>query len=227
MRKTRIKILYEDKSIIVVSKPSNLLTISTDKEKEKTMYHQVLEYEKKKNKNNRIFIVHRLDKETSGIIVFAKNKEVKDKLQENWDDVKRYYVAIVEGTFKEKNGECKSYLIEDKNHIVHITNEKNGKFAHTRYSIINENKKYSLVDIQILTGRKNQIRVHMKELNHPILGDKKYGKSMNSVKKMYLHAYKIVFKHPITKKLVKIKEEIPEDFLNSFKNFGNNKTRKI
>lgn len=212
MRKDRIKILYEDKSLIIVSKPSNLLTIATDKEKENTMFHKVLEYEKMKNKNNHVFIIHRLDKDTSGIIMFAKNKEVKDYMQNNWDKVRRYYVALLEGTLT-KDGECKSYLKEEKNHVVHSTSEKYGKFAHTKYSIIKQNKKYSLVDIEILTGRKNQIRVHMSEINHPIVGDKKYGSKVTS-KIMYLHAYKLVFTHPITKKTITIEEEIPEYFLN-------------
>lgn len=212
MRKEKISILYEDKNIIVVSKPSNLLTISTDNEKEKTMFHKVIEYEKKKNKNNKIFIVHRLDKDTSGIIIFAKTMKVKNILQKNWDKTKRYYIAVLEGKL-EKGGEYKSYLKENKNHMVYSTNEKNGKFAHTKYNIIKTNKKYSLVDIEILTGRKNQIRVHMLDLKHPIVGDKKYGSKINPIKRMALHAYKIVFIHPVTNKEIIIEDKLPKDFL--------------
>ena len=212
MRKEKISILYEDKDIIIVSKPSNLLTISTDNEKEKTMFHKVIEYERKKNKNNKVFIVHRLDKDTSGIIIFAKNMKAKNYLQENWDKTKRYYIAVLEGKLKE-GGECKSYLKENKNHIVYSTNEKDGKFAHTKYNILKTNKKYSLVDIEILTGRKNQIRVHMSDIKHPIIGDKKYNSKINPIKRMALHAYKIEFIHPITKKLIIIEDNIPKDFL--------------
>ena len=212
MRKDRIKILYEDKSIIVVSKPTHLLTISTENEKERTMFHKVIEYERKKNKNNKIFIVHRLDKDTSGIIVFAKSERVKKILQDNWDKTKRYYMAIVEGIPKEKEKTIKSYLKENSRLMTYSTNEKDGKLAITKYKLIKHSKKYSLLDIEILTGRKNQIRVHMKDINTPIIGDKKYGAKTNPINRLGLHAYKLIFTHPITKQEMEIVDKLPQEF---------------
>lgn len=212
MRRDRIKILYEDKSIIVVSKPTHLLTISTENEKEKTMFHKVIEYERKKNKNNKIFIVHRLDKDTSGIIVFAKNDRVKKILQDNWDKTKRYYMAIVEGIPKEKEKTIKSYLAENSRLITYSTNEKVGKLAITKYKLIKHSKKYSLLDIEILTGRKNQIRVHMSDNKTPIVGDKKYGSITNPMNRLGLHAYKLVFMHPTLKKEMVIEDKLPLEF---------------
>ncbi len=213
MRKDRIKILYEDKSIIIVSKPSHLLTISTDNEREKTMFHKVIEYERKKNKNNKVFIVHRLDKDTSGILVLAKTERVKKILQDNWSDVKRYYMAIVEGIPKEKEKTIKSYLKENSRLITYSTNSKDGKLAITKYKLIKHNKKYSLLGIEILTGRKNQIRVHLSENNTPIIGDKKYNAKTNPIKRLGLHAYRIILKHPITKETIDITDNLPKEFM--------------
>lgn len=212
MRKDRIKILYEDKSIIVVSKPTHLLTISTENEKERTMFHKIIEYERKKNKNNKVFIVHRLDKDTSGILIFAKSEKVKKILQDNWDKTKRYYMAIVEGIPKEKEKTIKSYLTENSRLITYSTSESKGKLAITKYKLIKHSKKFSLLDIEILTGRKNQIRVHMSDNNTPIIGDKKYGAITNPMNRLGLHAYKIVFTHPITKKEMTIEDKLPKEF---------------
>ena len=216
MRKDRIKILYEDKSIIVVSKPSHLLTISTDNEKEKTMFHKVIEYERKKNKNNKVFIVHRLDKDTSGILVFAKNERIKRQLQDNWQNTKRYYQAVVEGNVEKQEDTIKSYLKENKALITYSTNKSDGKLAITKYKVIKTNKKYSLLDIEILTGRKNQIRVHMNDINHPIIGDKKYNAKTNPIKRLGLHANKLVLQHPITKQIMTFEDKPPKEMLNLF-----------
>lgn len=216
MRKDRIKILYEDKSIIVVSKPSHLLTISTDNEKEKTMFHKVIEYERKKNKNNKVFIVHRLDKDTSGILVFAKNERIKRQLQDNWQNTKRYYQAVVEGNVEKQEDTIKSYLKENKALITYSTNKLDGKLAITKYKVLKTNKKYSLLDIEILTGRKNQIRVHMNDINHPIIGDKKYNAKTNPIKRLGLHANKLVLQHPITKQTMTFEDKTPKEMLNLF-----------
>ena len=212
MRKDRIKILYEDKSIIVVSKPTHLLTIATQNEKERTMFHKVIEYERKKNKNNKVFIVHRLDKDTSGILVFAKSEKIKKILQDNWDKTKRYYMAIVEGIPSEREKTIKSYLAENSRLITYSTDESKGKLAITKYKLIKHSKKFSLLDIEILTGRKNQIRVHMKDNNTPIVGDKKYGSITNPMNRLGLHAYKIIFNHPITNKEMVIEDKLPKEF---------------
>ena len=214
MKKNKLDIVYEDKSIIVVNKPSHLLTISTDNEKEKTLFHKVLMYEKRKNKNNKVFIVHRLDKDTSGLVVFAKDEKIKYKLQNNWDkEAKRGYVAIVHGKTKDKET-LKSYLAETKTLMVYSTDEKNGKLAITEYEKIKENKKFTLLKIKIKTGRKNQIRVQLSDNNNPIIGDKKYGKDkFDPLRRLCLHANYLEIVHPVTNKKMVFETEIPKEFI--------------
>ena len=216
MKKDKLDIIYEDKFIIVVNKPAHLLTIATSKEKERTLYHKVLEYQKKKNKNNKIFVVHRLDKDTSGLIMFAKDEKIKKALQDNWDGVKRKYIAVVEGKVEKKLDTIKSYLKENNNFITYSTNDKNGKFAITKYVLLNTSKSYSLLNIEILTGRKNQIRVHMNDQNHPIVGDKKYGAKTNPLKRLGLHAYYLKFTHPTNKTIIELETNYPKEFVNMF-----------
>jgi len=211
-KKEKLDILYEDKEIIVINKPSNLLTIGTEKNRDNNLYRKVSEYVKKQHKSNKIFIVHRLDKDTSGIIVFAKSEKVKAILQRDWEDSKRLYVALVEGKVTE-SGTIKNWLRETKTLYTYSSNLKNdGKLAITKYKPIKSNKQYTLMDIEILTGRKNQIRVHMKDINHSIVGDKKYGSSKNPIRRMCLHATYLSFKHPKTNKLIEIKCTYPKIF---------------
>lgn len=211
----KLKILYEDKYLLIIDKPPKLLTISSDKETEKTLYHQAYLYLKRKNKNNKIFIVHRLDFDTSGIVIFAKDQNIKNILQNNWDKVIRKYIAIVEGKVLKKEDTIKSYLKETKTKLVYSINDKiNGKLAITSYKNILSNDKYTLLEIFIKTGRKNQIRVHLNDIGYPILGDKKYNKNKNKEKRMYLHAYYIELIHPITKENLKIELDVPNEFLN-------------
>lgn len=187
----KIVILYEDKDLIAVSKPAKLLTISTDKEKTHTLYQEVIAYVKKQHPKNKVFIVHRLDRDTSGIVVFAKNEKMKQILQAEWQEraLVREYVAIVTGAMPMKKGIIKNYLYEDKTLYVRATSDpKRGKLAITEYEVLAKNKKYSLVKICIKTGRKNQIRVHLKDLGYPIVGDKKYGDKKTSVGRLLLHA---------------------------------------
>ena len=208
----KLKIIYEDKKIIVVSKDSGLLSIGTSKERNKTLYNEVKEYVKKQNPKNKIFIVHRLDKDTSGVILFAKSEEEKYKWQNSWNDVKRKYYAIVKGILKEKEGIIKNYLFEDKNHIVHSTHDKTkGKLSITEYRVLKEKNNISLLDINLKTGRKNQIRVHMRDNNTPILGDVKYSNDKNE-KRMYLHAYRLKLINPKTKKEIIFETNIPKEF---------------
>ena len=211
-KKDKLDILYEDKNLIVVNKKSGILTISTDKEYENTLYSEVSNYEKKKDKKNKIFIVHRLDKDTSGIVIFAKNIHTKNILQNSWENVVRKYIAVVHGQAKEKE-ELKSYLFETKTFQVFSTkNPKKGKLAITEYEKITENSKYSLLSINIKTGRKNQIRVQLSDINQPIVGDKKYGNKKENQKRLFLHANFIEFKHPITSKIITIETGIPKEF---------------
>ena len=213
--KQDLNIVYEDEDIIVVNKPSGLLTIATAKEKEYTLYHFVMDYIKTKDKHNKIFIIHRLDKETSGIVVFAKNQKAKNLFQNTWDKniIFRGYYAIVEGLLKEKEGTIKSYLTENSEFMVYSTNnKKEGKLAVTKYKVMKENKNYSLLDINILTGRKNQIRVHMKENGNVIVGDKKYGSTINPINRMALHAYKLELIDPRSNKKMSFKVPMPTSF---------------
>ena len=211
-KKDKLEILYEDKQIIAVVKPSGLLTIGTDKEKDRTLYRKVSDYVKKQHKSNKIFIVHRLDKDTSGIIIFAKDEKTKRNLQQNWDKTTRYYIALVEGKVT-TSGTIKNWLKETKTLYTYSSTKKNdGQLAITKYKPILSTKEYSLVDIEILTGRKNQIRVHMKDINHPIVGDKKYGSTKNPIRRMCLHANYLKFKHPITNKEIELKSNYPTIF---------------
>ena len=170
------EVLFEDDNIIVVNKPAGLLTIATAKEKEKTLYHIVSDYLKSKDRNARVFIVHRLDKDTSGIVVFAKNEKIKNQLQENWNEYVslREYVAVVHGKLKSPSGRIEQYLRETKTNLVYAVKDKDGKDAITNYKTIKESNNYTMVSINIETGRKNQIRVAMNSIGNPIVGDKKY-----------------------------------------------------
>ena len=214
MKNKKLDIIYEDKFIIVVNKPSHLLTISTDNEKEKTLFHKVMMYEKRKNKNNKVFIVHRLDKDTSGLVLFAKDEKIKYKLQNNWDkEIKRGYIAVVNGHTKDKDT-LKSFLKETKTLMVYSTDDKNGKLAITEYEKIAENKKLSLLKIKIKTGRKNQIRVQLNDNGNQIVGDKKYGDSrFDPLRRLCLHANYLSITHPITNKRLTFEIDIPKPFI--------------
>ncbi|MDP4119670.1 MAG: RluA family pseudouridine synthase [Bacillota bacterium] len=215
-----IDIVFEDDDLIVINKPSGMLSIATDKEKEITAYHLLSEYVKKKNKKARIFVVHRLDRDTSGVLMVAKNEEMKFALQDNWSELmlERGYIAIVEGQLKEKSGRIRSWLKVTKSLIVYSSNEAgNGLEAITNYQVIDETEYYSLLKIQLETGRKNQIRVHMKDLGHPVAGDKKYGAKTNPIKQLGLHAYKLKFRHPFTDEVMCFETETPKEFNSIFK----------
>ncbi len=210
-----IKILYEDKNIIVVNKPFNLLTVSSSKEKERTMYHIVSDYLKHKNKNSKVFVIHRLDKDTSGIVMFAKSEKIKQLYQNNWDNLVIYrgYIAVVQGKLENKSGTIAQYLAENKNCYVYKTSKNLGKLAITHYKVIKSNSKYSLLNIEIKTGRKNQIRVALKSIGHPIVGDLKYGTSNNSLKRLGLCANKLIIIDPINNKELNFQIDIPSEFM--------------
>ena len=210
----KLKIIYEDKELLVINKEPKVLTISTAKEKNRTLYAEASSYVKKQNPKNKIFIVHRLDKDTSGIVVFAKNETLKHQLQNNWDRLAkiREYTAVVEGRLT-GSGEIKNYLYETKTLEVFSTDDpKKGKLAITKYKSISDTRAYSLININILTGRKNQIRVHLKDINHPIIGDKKYKSKSNPLGRLGLHASRLVLIHPKTKKEMVFISEAPKNF---------------
>ncbi len=215
-KKSLLDIIYEDKEIIVINKPAGLLSIATNKEDIRTAYHMLMEYVRIDNPKNRIFVVHRLDRDTSGIMVAAKNEKMKLLLQDNWADIisKRGYVALVEGKLENPKGTIRSWLRETQTHFMYSsTTDGDGLEAITDYEVISENPDYSLVDIRLQTGRKNQIRVHMKDMGHSIAGDKKYGGLTNPLRRLCLHAYILEVKHPITGKIMCFETEIPRKFI--------------
>jgi 23S rRNA pseudouridine1911/1915/1917 synthase len=209
-----IKIIYEDKNYLVVDKPSGMLTIATEEDKDanNNLYSVLLKYLKKKNSNSRLYVVHRLDKDTSGVLLFVKDEKLMELLQRNWNETTtRIYYAVVNG-ITNKSGVIKSYLCEDKNLVTYSSNE--GKIAITEYKRIKNNDNYSLLEINIKTGRRNQIRVHMKEIGHPIVGDSKYGHKDKDHKRMMLHASKLVILNPINKKEMTFESKIDNKFTN-------------
>lgn len=218
MRKDRLKgieIIYEDRDVLVVDKPPGLLTIGTDTEKENTTYHILTDYVRKgcSKSRNRIFIVHRLDREASGLVIFAKNERAKFSLQDQWDKTQKKYLAVVCGTLPEKSGTITSYLTENSAHIVYSTRDRSiGKLSTTAYKVLKEAREFSLLEVDLVTGRKNQIRVHLAEKGHSVVGDKKYGKGNDGHKRLALHAYSISFIHPFSNKRLIFGTEIPTYF---------------
>ncbi|MCR5741498.1 MAG: RluA family pseudouridine synthase [Gammaproteobacteria bacterium] len=217
----KLDIIYEDDDLIAINKPSGLLSIESDSEKVNTIYNYVYGYVAKKNKVDRIYLIHRLDKDTSGVIIFAKNELIRNVLTKNWNDIvsKREYIAICEGIFDRKKGKIESYL--HKNEITNMmysnNNPVNGKLAITNYKVLKENDKFSLVDVDIDTGRKNQIRVHMRDLGHPVSGDKKYKSLYDPINRLCLHASKLEFYNPINKKKYSFEAKVPNEFSKIFK----------
>lgn len=214
MVKDKLDIIYEDKELIVINKPAHMLTIATEDEKINTLYHKVYEYLKKKNKNNKVFIVHRLDRDTSGLVLFAKNQKLKEILQEKWNEIAitREYYAVVEGYVDPVKRTITEYLKETKTLLTYATNDNSGKEAITEYEVIKRSKAFSILKINIKTGRKNQIRVAMQNMNHPIIGDKKYGSSKNPLRRICLHASKLEIIHPLNKKTYTFETRHPREF---------------
>lgn len=210
----KLDIIYEDKHIIVVNKKSGVLTIATNKREINTLYEEVKTYEKKKYPKNKIFIVHRLDKDTSGVIVFAKSEEVKFKLQNNWDNVckARKYQAIVCGKPKKEQDTLVDYLLETKTYQTYISKDNSGKKAITKYNIIRSNRQYSFLDIEILTGRRNQIRAQLANIGCPIIGDKKFDAKSNPLRRLGLHASELDLVHPVTNQILELKAKTPSNF---------------
>ncbi len=206
-----INIIYEDNDIIVIDKPSKILTISNKNEKVNTLYRMVSDYLKKEHK--KVFIIHRLDFDTSGIIMFAKSQRVQKLYQDNWNDLAkiREYTAIVDGITANK-GHIESYLKQTKTLLVYSSKNKDGLFAITDYEKIGGNSKYSMLKILISTGRRNQIRCHMADIGHPILGDYRYKCKINPIDRLCLHANRLEIINPITKELMVFNSNIPKEF---------------
>jgi 23S rRNA pseudouridine1911/1915/1917 synthase len=206
-------VLYEDQDIIVVDKPAGISTSSTDGS---LSIQEILSvFLKSQSKGRfRAFVVHRLDKEVSGVLLFAKTHESMETLKEKWQETEKHYYALVEGTPKEASGTIKSWLIEDKSQKVHSVSERpEAKFSVTNYSTIKKVDKTTLLDIKTDTGRKNQIRVHLSDIGCPIVGDRKYGASDEFKRRVRLHAYSLSFPHPVNGKTINVKTPLPEGFL--------------
>ena len=209
-----IDIVYEDQHLLVINKTAGLLSIASEKD-ENSAFQLVASYIKKTSARNKLFVVHRLDKETSGLLIFAKGEQVKNTLQNNWDDLVklRGYIAVVEGNVAEDSKTLASWLKETKTHLVYSGKKtEDAKYAVTKYKKIASTNNYSLLDIEIETGRKNQIRVHLSDMGHPIVGDKKYGAKTNVIKRLALHAYKLEFTHPVTNEMMHFELPIPKEF---------------
>lgn len=210
-----LDIIYEDNEIIVIDKPAGLLSIATEREKENTAYRMLMEYVKSDDPNARVYIVHRLDRDTSGVLLIAKNEQIKHALQDNWNDnvIKRGYICVVEGMPKEKDGAIRSWLLETKTHLMYSSKTHgDGLEAITSYKVIEAGEKYALLDINLETGRKNQIRVHMKDMGNSIAGDKKYGAKTNPLRRLCLHANLLELTHPVTGAHLRFEAKLPKGF---------------
>ncbi len=215
-----LRILFEDPYIVVIEKNEGMLSIATAKEKLLTTYSILSDHVKKENPNNRIFVIHRLDRDTSGVMMFAKSEEVQSVLQRAWQDavVERTYVAVVEGLVEKDEGTIRSFLKENKALVMYSTNKPGeGDEAITHYKVLKRAYDFSLLEVELETGRKNQIRVHMKDLGHSIVGDKKYGSKLNPIGRTGLHARVLAFIHPVTGQEMRFETPIPSKFMALFK----------
>lgn len=211
----RIKIVYEDDDILVVNKGYGLLSVGTDSIKEGTAYSILREYLQRKDQRNKIFIVHRLDQHTSGLMMFAKNTQAKETMQHNWNNMvlERCYNAIIRGRMEPAEGEIRSYLTENSAHEVYSTqNPEEGQLAVTRYRTVGHRGPYTLLELNLATGRKNQIRVHLKDSGHPIVGDRRYGSDESPIHRLALHARTLRFVHPVTRRDMNFSCPLPASF---------------
>ena len=215
-----LKIVYEDDAVLVVEKPAGLLTMGTEREKVATLYFMLNEYERSKTKDEsgRVYIVHRLDRDASGLIVFSKSDALKRTLQDHWELATKKYYAITEGTPKEKSGTIENFLREDNFKRVYSVSKNHPQAQHavTHYRVLSENGGYALLEVTLETGRKNQIRVHLSGLGCPIMGDEKYGAKSDPFRRLALHACFLSFPHPITGELKTFKSALPTPFKKIF-----------
>ena len=208
-------IVYEDDSIVVVDKPAGLLTIATESEREKTAYAFLRARANSKRPPEKIFIVHRLDREASGLIVFAKTVEAKEYLQSQIKDhsAGRVYSAVVDGKVVPDEFTIRSFLEENRAHRVYSTSKGGaGKLAITHVRVLRRNKNTTVAEIRLETGRKHQIRVHLAERGHPIVGDKFYGAGKTKSSRLALHGGRLEFRHPATGKRLTFDSPAPKEW---------------
>lgn len=211
------EILHEDIDIIVGNKAPGLLTVAAKWESDNTVHAILNQYVRKGNPSSRkcVYVVHRLDQATSGVLIFAKSETVQKFLKDNWKTTVKNYYAIVHGKMAKKSDTITSFLAEDEDYVVHSSNDpEKGKLAITEYTVLKETDKFSLLKINLLTGKKNQIRVHMAEAGHPLVGDAKYGKGPSQFKDLRLHSMFLEITHPHSKKRLGFKAPVPGYFKN-------------
>ena len=210
-----LMILHEDRDILVVDKPAGLLTIGTESDKSHTAYFILTDYVRKgcARSRNRVFIVHRLDRETSGVLVFAKSEEAKRRLQGEWAETEKKYLAVVHGRCQKSAETITTYLAENKAHVMYSTSDPTkGKLSRTAYKVLKQTKTFALLEVNLLTGRKNQIRVHLAGIGHPIVGDRKYGGAQECHAGLALHARSISFRHPFSGRRLTLEAKVPRYF---------------
>ncbi|MGE0632004.1 MAG: RluA family pseudouridine synthase [Pseudobdellovibrionaceae bacterium] len=208
------EILHEDLDLIVGNKAAGILSVAAKWESENTVHSVLNRYVQKGNPKSRkcVYVVHRLDQATTGVLIFAKTEEVMHFLKDNWKSTVKTYYAIVHGQLKKKHGLIESFLSEDENYVVHSSEDPKGKLAKTEYTVLKETEKYSLLKINLLTGRKNQIRVHLADLGHPIVGDDRYGKVKTGLRDLCLHSASIEMTHPFKRTRMTFKAPVPKHF---------------
>lgn len=202
-----IKIVHEDDAIVIIDKPFGLLTVGTDTQKVDTAIARL--NEALEPRHSRAFLVHRLDRETSGLLLFAKNTDVRDTLQEMWEKVTKQYLAIVVGTPTPPEGVAESFLLEGPDLKMRKSVDPEAKLARTSYKFVKRTGRYSLMEITLETGRKHQIRVHLADMGCPVIGDDKYGSKHNPARRLGLHSWKLALPHPVTKKPIEVESPLP------------------
>ena len=217
----RIKLVYEDNDIIVVDKGYGVLSTAAGKPSDDTVYNILKKYARGFSDKANVYVVHRLDRDTSGLMLLTRTKQARDKLISNWNNmvIDRKYIAIVEGKMEQKEGTVKSFLAEnpDTFEMYSTDDKKLGRLAVTRYRVVEQGSRFAMVELEIKTGRKNQIRVHMHDLGNPVSGDRKYGGHPSPINRIALHATTLAIVHPITGKAVTFTSPVPDNFLKMIK----------
>ena len=211
----QVKVLFEDKWMVVIEKASGLLSVANDTAREKNAYHIINDYVRHDNPDAELYVCHRLDHYTSGILVFAKDEALMNEMRANWDFYvkERKYVCVTENIPPRKEDTIESLLTQNEHLRVHSTNDETvGRLAVTHYRVVQTRGRYALVDVEIFTGKKNQIRVHMSEMGCPIAGDVKYGAETNPARRLMLHNYRLTFVHPVSGETMRFTLPMPSVF---------------
>ena len=206
-----LRIVYLDDAIVVVDKPAGLLSIGSQREKERTAHRIINEHLKAltKSRLQQAFVVHRLDRETSGLMLFARNESIRAALQNDWKNVTKRYLAVVAGAFSNELGTLKDHLVESKALMVHRV-ESGGDLAITHYRVLRRYGNKSLLELTLETGRKHQIRVQLAAVGHPIIGDRKYGARSGLARQFALHSCELKFRHPVSGAVMEFRCALPK-----------------